>query len=141
MCLYSVTLGISLYTHQTNRTEQSLYHRLTLVMFLMQSVTLWPISTIFLSGVWDLDACVMIAWYPEQLDLHVIAYFKTHLRTVPKEVQSYPDLDAYIFCYLEFQITLGWTKINYTYETQPKNIVLFDKEVEILIEEQHSGAD
>lgn len=69
-------------------------------MFFMQSVTLWPISTIFLSGVRDLDACVMIARYPEQPDLHVIAYFKTHLRAIPEEIQSYPDLNIHAHIYL-----------------------------------------
>jgi len=41
------------------------YHQSILIMFLMQSVTLWPISTIFLGGVNLGSACVMVAWYPE----------------------------------------------------------------------------
>lgn len=67
MLIYVCYNTISLYNTRVRRIIQSIhYHQLTLVIFLMQSVTLWPISTIFLGGVRNLDsACMMVAWYPE----------------------------------------------------------------------------
>jgi len=120
------------------------YHQLVLVMFLMQSITLWPISTIFLSGIRNLDAAWMFMYrYPEQFNLHVIAYFKTHLSAISEKIYSDPNLR--IFRYIKIS-RLSWKNHYFvnnrckrrTYEAQPKNVIFLNEKIKILIEEQHS---